>query len=414
MYLKWRIQTSAGMQARCLTAPSMTSSRRSSARSSRSYSPFIWRSKSTASNTTPPSVTVIVAEPEQGSPLASAIGSLPVKEYKTANLLGSNEMPLVDVNHDTSKPKSAVALELSGGTSKIATAAESDHDSSDTPSTPATKNRSNDQSTDDQQRPTKDSLSSLPMERSTTGSSSTVTQAVSNIQSPSGSKDVTSFWFGSLSRSKGKEKLPLSNGFTQAQLPNDQNPINSPKEGPLIATTETSIIITSDPLPDPNGIESQNPPSHREIDSTDVPLSPGPPVKLAPQTRRWFASSNSASATHLPIPTGLPNPVQSPLISTPSSIDDVVPELQSSDLASISPTAGSAPLVSSHVLDQANYNTNPSSLDMPTNRFTISIPFLRRPKMPLDQVVALARAGVSDKRNNSSAAGESKPRLSLL
>ena len=136
----------------------MTSSRRSSTRSSRSYSPFTWRSTPTASNTTPPSVTVIVAEPEQGLPLASAKGSLPAQAHKTASLLNSNEMPSVDVNHDTSKPKSTVALEHSGGTSKISTAAESDHDSSDTPSTSAMKNRSIDLPTDDQQRPTKDSL----------------------------------------------------------------------------------------------------------------------------------------------------------------------------------------------------------------------------------------------------------------
>ena len=177
-------------------------------------------------------------------------------------------------------------------------------------------------------------------------------------------------WFASSSSSKRPSKLrPMD----EPESANDPTRTNSP--GPQLPVTNViNVIPPTPPKPELTKVESKNPP---ESDSVPIPTS-----------RKWFSPVSSVSSRSPDAETRTISPlavsqasqagVTSP--STPSSIDDQVPKLPSAvpQLESVAPS----------VLLSSDMTQNLSALNPSTSRFSLSIPFLGRPKMPLDRAVA--------------------------
>jgi hypothetical protein len=78
------------------------------------------------------------------------------------------------------------------------------------------------------------------------------------------------------------------------------------------------------------------------------------------------------------------------MASIPSSLDEEVPKLAVAAAATPPNTPGPASVMQQH--HTGGSSAKLSSLNPSTSRFTLSIPLLGRPKMPLDQAVAVVVA----------------------
>ena len=176
-------------------------------------------------------------------------------------------------------------------------------------------------------------------------------------------------WFASSSSSKRPSKLrPMG----------EPEPVNDPTrtDSPAPETPQppvTNVIPPTPPKPQLSKVESK-PPSESE----SVPI---------PTSRKWFSPISSLPSRSPDAEIRATSPlatlhVASP--STPSSIDDQVPKLPSAgpQLESVEPP----------VLLSSDTSQNLSALNPSAGRFTLSIPFLGRPKVPLDRAVASAKA----------------------
>ncbi|KAI9435431.1 hypothetical protein H4582DRAFT_1969343 [Lactarius indigo] len=176
-------------------------------------------------------------------------------------------------------------------------------------------------------------------------------------------------WFGSSSSSKRPSKLrPMG----EPEVANDPTPTESPAPStPQLPIT--NVIPPTPPKPELTKVESQPTP-----ESASVPV---------PTSRKWFSPASPLPSSRSPpdaetrtSPLTVSH-VASP--STPSSIDDQVPKLPSADPQS-EPVAPS-------VLLSNDTSQNLSALNPSASRFTLSIPFLGRPKVPLDRAVVSAK-----------------------
>ncbi|KAH9019533.1 hypothetical protein EDB84DRAFT_1516906 [Lactarius hengduanensis] len=175
-------------------------------------------------------------------------------------------------------------------------------------------------------------------------------------------------WFGSSSSSKRPSKLrPMDK-------PESANRTDSPApETPQLPVT--NVIPPTPPKPELTKVESKPTP-----ESASVPI---------PSSRKWFSPVSSLPSSRSPpdaetrtSPSAAVSHVASP--STPSSIDDQVPKLPSAGPQSES--------VAPSVLLSSDTSQNLSALNPSASRFMLSIPFLGRPKVPLDRAVADATA----------------------
>ncbi|KAG6897258.1 hypothetical protein C0992_003042 [Termitomyces sp. T32_za158] len=169
-------------------------------------------------------------------------------------------------------------------------------------------------------------------------------------------------WFGSLSRARGRAKAD--------QL--------QPR-----AITSIEPVGAAEPNPPP-AAPAVNPPATAPIDAAAMPLppsqpptpipSPPRPVPRQPTSKRsWFSSP----LPHTPERTS----------SAPSSIDEEVPTIATFTPLSSSPTSiATHAVVTSPSNDHTTGRPRLSSLNPSTSRFTLSIPLLGRPKVPIDQV----------------------------
>jgi hypothetical protein len=178
-------------------------------------------------------------------------------------------------------------------------------------------------------------------------------------------------WFTSSSSSKRPSKLrPMG----EPEPANDPNRTDSPApETPQPPVT--NVIPPTPPKTELSKVERRPPP-----ESVSVP---------SPTSRKWLSPVSSLPSRSPDSETRTTSPsavsqvgVASP--STPSSIDDQVPKLPSAGprLESVEPS----------VLLSSDASQNLSALNPSASRFTLSIPFLGRPKVPLDRAVASAKA----------------------
>jgi hypothetical protein len=175
-------------------------------------------------------------------------------------------------------------------------------------------------------------------------------------------------WFASSSSPKRPSKL----------RPGDE-PSHSVKpaltETPVLETPQlpvTNIIPPTPPRPELTQVESKPP-------SETAPV----PIPFAPKLSRTASSSQSRSPdSDVRRVSGPDAGIVSP--SAPPSVDDQVRKLPSagSSLESVSPP----------VMLSTESSQNLSSLIPSASRFSLSIPFLGRPKVPLERAMASAHA----------------------
>lgn len=179
----------------------------------------------------------------------------------------------------------------------------------------------------------------------------------------------SSSWFGSLSRGKGRSTMAKVKEAQQNVSPKNPAP-------PSIPELNTPLVQVQPPTPP----QPQEVPSAEPTIEESQPTSPQS-IPAHQQTKRpWFSSS---PARHRGSPT-TPSPLHE--TSIPSSIDEEVPSLSNVTLPGPAVSAISAVQPTSN--GDSISRQRLSSLNPSTSRFTLSIPLLGRPKVPLGQVAA--------------------------
>jgi hypothetical protein len=369
----------------------MSSTHRSSTRSNRSPIPSVWRSLPRSKKSTqPPSVSFIFAEPEQGAPLASAVTKLPTSAIDSRSP-GSSMKKLSPISLISTLPQETgedERVDERSLTNAMVTSGQRQND--------ATPVQGNSNCTPE--TPTSIGLPPTPSKpepepEPSNGSTSIPLHSPDPIKSPSApppSPGRTS-WFGSLSRTKGKERMvPMMEG--PIQVTKDE-PSPQEHEEPTTDVAPTPSVLPSVPIPPLSPPQS----SSSATDQDDLRSQPQSIPSQKP-ARRWFSSSTSP--TWPPI---LRSPLHSSHPSVTSSIDEEVPKIPDT----IPPQA-----TTSVTIVPSGDATNPaklSSLNPSTSRFTLSIPLLGRPKMPLDQAVAVVQNGGASKNDDRLANNIVKP-----
>jgi len=178
-------------------------------------------------------------------------------------------------------------------------------------------------------------------------------------------------WFGSISRKRKRNDTAQP---TLETLVTEEPPNTVPEVELTLPPQTVSPTADDDPQPASPPVE---PP--KQIPPDNVPPSSWPPIS-PPQTVPQNVQG---------VPFKLPHPdLLSPAISI-SSVDDFVPQPKHTPALSIPvPQQNPVPINVGGVGDVATTNmTGPT-----TSRFTLRIPLLGRPKIPLNQAVAVAQA----------------------
>jgi hypothetical protein len=146
------------------------------------------------------------------------------------------------------------------------------------------------------------------------------------------------------------------------------------------------------PIPETTQLPAMNviPPTPPKLELAkveDEPRSETVPVPI-PTTRKWFSSASSPQARSPETETRAVSPsASSQTGANEASLDDKAPNLAS---ASAGP--------SSESISSAETSQNLSSLGPSASRFSLSIPFLGRPKVPLERAT-LSAPHASDVRS---------------
>jgi hypothetical protein len=177
-------------------------------------------------------------------------------------------------------------------------------------------------------------------------------------------------WFAPPSSSKRTSKLrPAEGPSPPIDSAREDLPVPETSQSPLPVT---NIIPPTPPKPELAKVEG-------EVSSETVPV----PI---PATRKWFFPASSSQAIS---PETEARAVSSSASSQAgvksSSLDDQEPNLASA--SAVPPSESSPPVMLS-----AGSSQNLSSLSPSASRFSLSIPFLGRPKVPLDRAIASAQA----------------------
>jgi hypothetical protein len=202
-------------------------------------------------------------------------------------------------------------------------------------------------------------------------------------------------WFGSFTRSRENDAVPKSQSLASSRIEVSQ-PSPQSAESTHIQPTSLATEDSASHLNDVSRIHVV-PPSPRQkavIDEQSSSLSagahsPSQPIPILHEptaTRSWF----SLSASSTPQEGTTPNdsrPRSSLSTNSPISVDDEVPKTQSTRTEIYGSNTSVSPA------SQFQKEGMPvSSLTQSTSRFALRIPLLGRPKVPLDQVVAIAQA----------------------
>ncbi|KAH0580272.1 hypothetical protein H2248_001787 [Termitomyces sp. 'cryptogamus'] len=365
----------------------MSSSRRSSSSRStstlRSRKPPVWRTVTISKNSSASTgLSYVFAEPEHGSPLASAKSNLPV--IKTFSL---DEL---DVKEDEDQIVTAMVGQKIVRDQQAATQEDAPL-LADLPNPASTEREDSRQdnvasqgnaSLLPEETPEAESLATelVPVAPSINITASSLTTSIPE-SIPFPSADTPSprkpSWFGSLSRAKGRAKAD--------QL----------HRRAVTSVERSSTNVTATDLNAPLPITpAAHPPATTPIDATVMPLplsQPPTPIPSPPQAvprhptskRSWFSS---------PRP---PTPERTN--SVPSSIDEEVPFLAVFPSLSSSPTSIATPtIVTSPSSDTASGRPRLSSLNPSTSRFALSIPLLGRPKVLSEKTTNMDSKPISE------------------
>lgn len=406
---------------------SMSASRRSS-RSTKFPGTPVWRSMSVSKKSVPATVSFIFAEPEQGAPLplASATTKLPPSTTTSSSEPTSSNEPLEQTrDHMPSISSLQLSSRLQPSMNEVDRRRISVNDIAGEPKFPTVKT----------------SVESLKSTRCTAGTTAGQESASSRRyldpttapqqsctvhESPGTSSELTphvesntmmavpfpslepetstlsadsspgrSSWFGSLSRTKGKDRMAEVHKFQAGDAQNDQ--LKIPDHGGLrieaTATTSSPSIQVQPPTPPqpqpqlPQALSTQQPKLPELLPSQPQPI-PATADQQQPK-RGWFSSTPNSPARPGLSPT-TPSPLNSSHPSITSSLDDEVPSL-----STLTPPASAPPIVvhSPFTNEEGAGRPRLSSLNPSTSRFTLSIPLLGRAKIPLDEAVAVANRG---------------------
>ncbi|KIM71500.1 hypothetical protein PILCRDRAFT_17025 [Piloderma croceum F 1598] len=375
-------------------------------RPSGSHSPSAWRSLSMSKKRAPPSVSFVFAEPEQGAPLQSAAAKLPPAAYNNDNIMRKRDrLESTSTIRDDDKDSASI----SGASMKrlrVETQAAVSVDSlpSVQDATPDASAVSVDslQCVQDATQSAPDAYRTAQWEGLVTETSKSTSPNVAlaptqtlNIPFPStqSTKSSTtpkpspssSSWFGSLSRPMGKDSAPKV-----LSLDEGPNKDDARSEGQSVPAIDTSISqVPAEPKP------------AAAIPDTEPPHCPPQQIPVQSQAQRgWFSPSPSAPTPPAPRPPVSPTALSSPnshshsnsVASIPSSIDEEVPKL-----SVLTPPNTPGPVNVMQNAGGGGGSSKLSSLNPSTGRFMLSIPLLGRPKIPLDQAVAVVAAGGSQK-----------------
>jgi hypothetical protein len=365
----------------------------SSRRSSRSQIPSSWRSASTSSS--PARISLVFASPQQGSPLASATTKLPRRRHGDTASLFEPMSKKRDRGNSISTQHSAVTTDgiVIEGPGKRPRVGANDSQANASTNTTQYQGSSEDDCSpqkpllDESQRPSSHNSKSRESSIVPFPSADSSGRELSSKLSPG-----RSTWFGSLGRARGREKIakmkeePESvNTGELSDIKMAENSLPNPLPG-----QPTTVELPQPPRP---GVEAHSPvsvptPINTTTTSNESPpsLPQAIPSKQQPK-RSWFSSSPTTSSQRPPMSPPIPSTT-----SIPCSIDEEVPMLRhtpADSSPSSSPPNMSPPLVQSN--DGTGGRARLSSLNPSTSRFTLSIPLLGRPKIPLDQAVAVAQ-----------------------
>ena len=185
-------------------------------------------------------------------------------------------------------------------------------------------------------------------------------------------------WFGSISRKR--KRMDTTKPALETLLTEEPpNTVPEVESTPLLQPPSPTTNSDSQPAPLPAGHISMEAPKQTPLD--DVPPPSWPPMspsRTVPQNVQGVLSK----PTHLDL--------LSPTISI-SSVDDFVPQPKSSP-ALLVPVPPQNPVPVGVGGVGVGDVTTAAVIGTSTSRFTLRIPLLGRPKIPLDQAVAVARA----------------------
>lgn len=351
-------------------------------------SPSAWRSRSFSKRTAPASVSLVFAEPEQGTPLEPATTKLPPAAlYSNDNHMMRKRERLDStstVREDREETES-----LSGGLMKRYRTSPTESQNSSADTLPLGPVPDGTVSTPDLHRagqweglttevPTKAASEvavDAPVEFPTTATA----PSSSHPKIPPQPSPKSNSWFGSYGRLMGKEKSAQLASLEDTPKDNadatsgDINPTPpTPELGAAAPTLETQ---TPPPVVEPQRSNPQEIPSQRQASRNWFSSSP---TNLKPNTSPSSPSSPSISPSN---PKSRKAHQHSDSIA---SLDDTVPKL-----AVLTPV--NTPQQSS-VLHNAADSTL-SSLNPSSSRFSFGLPLLGRPKVPLNQAVKAVVAG---------------------
>ncbi|EPQ55541.1 hypothetical protein GLOTRDRAFT_138440 [Gloeophyllum trabeum ATCC 11539] len=382
----------------------MSSSRRSSRRSSSSKQIPAWRSLSLSKNSASAAVSKVFAQPEHGKPLESAASKLPAAMLDDAASITSRKREDSESLHDLKDE--ADVKSVSGETGRSEGTQEPREAASAVAEqylamneVPLTESPS--------------STSPVPTSGPSQSSAAIPFPSTSQTESSASSQKSTggSSWFSSLSRARGKTKsFSSATGKTSEEQSSKPGEISAPP-APIIEIQPSTPGFETPPA-DPQSAEPLNPcESAPEATPTATAAEPAPaspeakpsepqPIPGHRSKRSWFASptgsphrtqpSSPLSRAHSPHPptsspkSPRPRPRVQQMPSMPSSIDEEVPQI-------IRPSPPDEP---PHAVVQHTCEPAPkiSSLNPATSRFTLTLPLLGRPKVPLEKAVAAAQA----------------------
>ena len=184
-------------------------------------------------------------------------------------------------------------------------------------------------------------------------------------------------WFGSISRKRKRKDITQPTLETLAS----EEPPNTVPEVQLTLPPQipTNASPTANNDPQPASPRARNNPVEPPV---EMPIENPPPLwptTSQPQSEPQNVRGVLSKPTHLD--------VLSPTISI-SSVDDVVPQLKTSPIVPIFvPSQNPVPITAGGVGDVAT-----TGVTATTSRFTLRLPLLGRPKVPLNQAMAVAQA----------------------
>ncbi|KAI0328822.1 hypothetical protein GY45DRAFT_1280990 [Cubamyces sp. BRFM 1775] len=353
------------------------------------------------------SVSLVFAQPEQGSKLASAIDKLPVaaiddaasfmsqasrKRERTQSQASSFVATVGQREEQTSQPGQGVQPETQDVSRKrsklslevpepaapaIAVSSDDCRDTQGSASNPVDLTESP-QSSSSLQQPTagEDAGKCAELLSPTTSVPFPITEPQKSVRA-SKSTPTRSSWFG-FSRANAD-----SGSSTPAQAQSSQHTHASPSvEIPTEASPSTHYE-----LPIPKGDSGAQ---------GDADLSsPTSPQRIAMGTPPQSIPSNgkpSAALSYTPTQYSPPNHRMNSNTTSISSVDEEVPRPRFTSMDNATAVISPHAIVESQVAKAANRKPSISSLNPSSSRFTLKLPLLGRPKIPLEQAVAVAQA----------------------